>query len=667
MQQAHGWKQRFVIATLASALCVALVGITAWGQEGPAKTTPAKDGPSLKPLAFEFRDTPWEKVLDWLADNSPGMPIVGSTKPQGTFNFFSPGGKKYTIPQVLDILNSSLIGQKIIILRNTSNYTVITHDEAPTIDTTILPNITIEDLEIDKPADQQKYGKSELCQITFNLNGLTVDEAETNLNSRKGPFGRFQKIPKGNMLLATDTVGNLRQMKKLLDKIDPANDGGGNLEVFVLRPSVNGAAMETTIKGMFNQNPGQSAPTPNGPKIQYDETQHKLLVTGDKVQLKLVREALTKLNAIKAAPTAVVEPGPGANQGNNVAKGPGPAEDAIRQVNLKAENASQFVDNLKYLLSSLRSNPVYVTFEPLMIQSIEDARKGVKPKDPVTGKDKELQLTDEKRPIPQISNKPGSPDKPVFIAPLSRTNGVMLGSDDPEALDFAEQILAYLTKEGDTYYEVIPLKYSNASIVRDTLDELINGKKQPQGGNPMMMMMGGGGGGMRDAITGPVVRLAADKRTNSILVRAPRQIVVTIKRFIETELDVNNIDGKLQPKPHIVKLQHANANDIVDVLKEIYREYIEQRTGGQPAMQFGPFGPQPAPAQPERSIKLSVSANPRDNSIILNCPDVLWEEVSNLLVQLDKNNAESDKEAVIINIGKADPQMLKQAIDTITG
>lgn len=668
MQQAQSWKQRFVITTLASALCVALVGLSAWGQEGPGKAAPAKDGPALKPLAFEFRDTPWDKVLDWLADNSGGIPVVSTIRPQGTFNFVSPAGKKYTLPQIIDILNRSLLSQKILIVRNTTNYTVISNDEAQTIDTTILPNITIDELDVDKPYDQQKYGQSELCQITFNLNGLTVDEAETNLGSRKGPFGRFQKIPKGNMLLATDTVGNLRQMKKLLDKIDPGGETG-NIEVFPLRPSVNGAAMETTIKGMFNLNPGQSAPPGNPPKIQYDETQHKLIVNGDKAQLKMIREALTKLNALKAV--AAIEPGPNTNQGNAVVKGPGPAEDAIRIINLKEGNASQYVDNLRYLLSSLRANPVFVTYEPLMIQSIEDARKGGKPKDPVTGKEKELQLTDEKRPIPQLSNKPGSPDKPVFIATLSRTNGVMIGSDDPEALDFAEQILAYLTKAGDEYYEVIPLKNSNATIVRDTLDELINGKKQQGGmGGPFGMMMGGmGGGGMRDAITGPVVRLAADKRTNSILVRAPRQIVVTIKRFIETELDVNNIDQKLQPKPHIVQLKHAFATDVVDVLKEIYREYIDTRAsgGGMGGMPVNPFMPPQPQQQPERSIRLAVTANKSDNSVILNCPDVLWEEVDNLITHLDKNNSDTDKEAKIINIGKADPQMLKNALDTITG
>lgn len=659
MQRNTSWKQRFYVATVSSMLGIVLVGLTAWGQEGPAKQ-PAKE--VLKTYTFEFRDTPWDKVIDWLADNSGGMPIVGAVKPQGSFNFVNSGGKKHTLPQIIDILNSSLLKDKMLIIRGSNRYTIINNDEALTIDTTVLPNITVEDLEIDKPVEQQRFGSSELAQITFNLNGLTVDEAELNLTSRKGPFGRFQKIPKGSMLLVTDTVGNLRYMKKLLDKIDPST-GDSNLEVFTLRPSVDGSQMENNIKSMFNMLPGQTNPVPNPPKIQYDSSLNKIIVTGDKAQLKSIRDILTKLNALKAAPaTTPVEPGP--NKTTTQPTGFGPIEDSIRTVVLKVDNASQYVDNLRFMLETLRANPVFVTLEPVMAQDLENARKGISPKvDP-----KKQQLVDEKQDPVVIGNKPGDPKRPIFIASMSRANGVVLGSDDPEALDFAEQILAYLTKDGDTNFEIIPLKNSNAQIVRDTLDELFNGKRQQT--NPMQMMMPfGGGGNMREAVTGPVVRIAADKRTNSLLVRAPRQIAVTIRRFVETQLDVNNIDQKLQPKPRIISLRYADATEVADVLKEIYKEYVQASPGGgmQPGMPFNPFMQQQQQQQPERSIKLNIAAHTQDNSLIMNCPDIIWDEVQKLVMDLDKNDSDNTKQVKIINVGKADPVMLQRAVDAITG
>lgn len=181
------------------------------------------------------------------------------------------------------------------------------------------------------------------------------------------------------MLRPTDTVGNLRYMKRLLDKIDPST-GDSNLEVFTLRPSVDGSSMETNIKGMFNLNPGQTNPVPNPPKIQYDSSLNKIIVTGDKSQLKSIREILTKLNALKAAPVQTpVEPGP--NKTTTQPQGLGPVEDSMRNVVLKVDNASQYVDNLRFMLETLRANPVYVTLEPVMVQDLENARKGQSPKD----------------------------------------------------------------------------------------------------------------------------------------------------------------------------------------------------------------------------------------------------------------------------------------------
>ena len=130
MQRINGWPQRCFIVTI-SLLSIGIITLTAWGQEGPAKQAPARE--VQKTFAFEFRDTPWDKILDWLADNSGGLPVVSSIKPQGTFNFVSPPGKKYTLPQIIDILNRSLLANKIIILRNNTNFTVVSNEDALTI------------------------------------------------------------------------------------------------------------------------------------------------------------------------------------------------------------------------------------------------------------------------------------------------------------------------------------------------------------------------------------------------------------------------------------------------------------------------------------------------------------------------------------------------------
>src|SRR5262249_43925227 len=81
-----------------------------------AKPEPgAKPAEKEKTYAFEFRAKPWKDVLEWFSDIS-GLPFIGSNTPTGTFTFISPknGPRQYTVPQIVDILNEALIGQKFI-------------------------------------------------------------------------------------------------------------------------------------------------------------------------------------------------------------------------------------------------------------------------------------------------------------------------------------------------------------------------------------------------------------------------------------------------------------------------------------------------------------------------------------------------------------------------
>lgn len=325
---------------------------------------------------------------------------------------------------------------------------------------------------------------------------------------------------------------------------------------------------------------------------------------------------------------------------------------------------------MKYLLENLRANPVEITLEPVLEQRLKELRQGAKVKE--TKPEKEKQLFDEKeqKPATKVQNKPGRADKPILLAPMNRTDAVMVGSDDPEAIEFAEQLLAYLTKPGDESFEIIPLKYASAQTVKDTLEELLIGKKQQN--NPMAMMMPFGGGNIREQVTGPTIRLAADKRSNALLVRAPRQIIITIRRFVETELDLENIDANLTPKPRFWKLDHANATDVVDVIKELYKDFMDQNTRNATIAPFGPFGPRvPNPnQQPEsdRTIRLTIAANTKDNAVIANCPNVLFEELDSVIKKIDQDAVDNNTKIKVIRFDKKiDPTTLQAAMNVITG
>ena len=45
--------------------------------------------------------------------------------PQGTFTFINPTGRKYSMPEVVDLINEGLLSQKYVLVRRNHTYTLI--------------------------------------------------------------------------------------------------------------------------------------------------------------------------------------------------------------------------------------------------------------------------------------------------------------------------------------------------------------------------------------------------------------------------------------------------------------------------------------------------------------------------------------------------------------
>jgi hypothetical protein len=88
----------------------------------PAEVTPA----AAKRFTFELRGTSWNKVLEWLADQS-GLAVSTDLKPTGTLTFITPATRKdgYTLPEIIDLLNEALASQNYLLIRRSQSFAVI--------------------------------------------------------------------------------------------------------------------------------------------------------------------------------------------------------------------------------------------------------------------------------------------------------------------------------------------------------------------------------------------------------------------------------------------------------------------------------------------------------------------------------------------------------------
>jgi RNA polymerase sigma factor (sigma-70 family) len=161
-----------------------------------------------KTYPFEVRDKPWAEVLKWYADIS-GTPFVGSDRPRGRVHFIAPqGNRRYTLGEIIDILNELLVPQKVFLHRNEASFTLLSADEM---------RMQIGRNKLD---DLRRRGQTELVQVTLPLNRLKAEEIGPDFKKLLGPNGWLVSLTTSNRLLVQDLAGNVRRIRDLIQEIE---------------------------------------------------------------------------------------------------------------------------------------------------------------------------------------------------------------------------------------------------------------------------------------------------------------------------------------------------------------------------------------------------------------------------------------------------------------
>ncbi len=139
-------------------------------------------------------------------------------------------------------------------------------------------------------------------------------------------------------------------------------------------------------------------------------------------------------------------------------------------------------------------------------------------------------------------------------------------------------------------------------------------------------------GGQRSA-----VQVLPVEASNSILVRAEPQVLARVTRVI-SELDQS---GASNPGLSVITLNHANAEDMVDLLREI--------AGSQPTASTNGSGGGNG-ATVSLGPRTSITVDPPTNSIIISGDAALQQTLSDVITQLDRRRAQVLVEAIIVEV-----------------
>jgi RNA polymerase sigma factor (sigma-70 family) len=173
--------------------------------EGPAPQARLEQRPGKEPkkYTFDFRDTAWADVLAWYSKESGLTPIL-TIMPTGNVTIASPKDRKLTLGEVTDLINESLMAQKLILVRRTVSFYLHPADEK--IDPTLIPRIELSELK--------ERGKTELVQAVIPVPAEAVQGLVPEIRNLLSPFGSATSI-KG-ALVVMDTAGNVTRIAELL-------------------------------------------------------------------------------------------------------------------------------------------------------------------------------------------------------------------------------------------------------------------------------------------------------------------------------------------------------------------------------------------------------------------------------------------------------------------
>lgn len=296
---------------------------------------------------------------------------------------------------------------------------------------------------------------------------------------------------------------------------------------------------------------------------------------------------------------------------------------------------------------------------------------------------------------PNASRLPGSPSEIIVRVTPS---GIIIASEDLEALDEFETLLRTLTEStmaGGTEYTVFYLKYVQATVAADLITQLVTGAPLDEGGGGGGMMgalmgaalgdVGGGlvsnllsgGGSTTSTYSSTGFSVVPEPRLNALVVQASPQHLDMIEQLLKV-IDQESSPEMVQtlPPPRMIPVFNTNAETVANTVRQIYAQQIASGSGQQRqpspedlvrALRGGGEGRSSRNRAEQAVQQMTVSVDARSNSLVVSAPDPLFMSVKALVEALDQPGMETPQTTQVVSITGANAATVRQALTAILG
>ena len=304
-----------------------------------------------------------------------------------------------------------------------------------------------------------------------------------------------------------------------------------------------------------------------------------------------------------------------------------------------------------------------------------------------------------------------NPNKGAPVVLSIGPSGLMLASEDTEALDALEDLIEAMSNEAILTTPVLKpyyLKYLSADSASTTLNRLL-GTSSSSSKDPIIEDLGtallfnvAGSLGQIQA-TGDV-SISADTRLNAIYVKANPVDHYTIEKKLLPLLDVGESqeEVKIKPIPRMIQLKNMQAKEAEAQVKVVFAQQMQgqgQGQGGQGGAggnnRGGPGGqaqPGAVPQMPgldpnmmqqlmqrmqgggrggagnqEEQERMTLSTIDASNILVVNAPEVLYNRVREFVEYIDEVAGELDVVTEFVDVKHINPQMVRSIVSNIVG
>lgn len=280
------------------------------------------------------------------------------------------------------------------------------------------------------------------------------------------------------------------------------------------------------------------------------------------------------------------------------------------------------------------------------------------------------------QPVPAKNTKP-----PVVITVMG--DELILASDDPSALDQLEEILGQTMEvlPPRIQWYVFPLESADATEVATMLEQLFpdSSVSTSSSSGSMLGAMGGGissfGSGLMGmtglgnmAASPSTLQIIPEVRLNALLVSGPISKVKEVEQMLKEVLDVPTLGESARNRvTRMIPLEHADADEVYTLLKEVYKGYMEDNSNPQAnalAMLMGGGrrggGGNDQGQKPKASLALSVDK--RTNNLVVWADEPLFQEIKATAEMLDKNAQDARRTVRVMTLSNTSSSVMTSAL-----